>query len=56
MMSSDLFTIQAASPQKDRYAQWVKEKMGFCYSLEVFSEQEIKQLGYAIRSSFSFIV
>jgi hypothetical protein len=49
--SRAFFTIQATSPQIDRYAQWIKEKAGLRYYMEVFSEREIKQLGYAIGSS-----
>ena len=56
MMRSDVFTIQATPPQQDRYAQWIKEKKGLRYHMEVFSEQEIKQLGYAVDSSFSFVI
>ena len=41
MASNTFFTTQAASPQKDHYAQWTKEKL---YYMEVFSEREIKQL------------
>ena len=40
------FTIQATSPQPERYVSWVKEKEGDCYYMEVFSEKEILQLGY----------
>ena len=48
----DLLTIQATFPQTGRYAQWVKEKGGLRYYMDVFSEREIKQLRHAIGSSF----
>ena len=54
MARNDFFTIQATSPQDDRYTQWTKEKHGYRYYMEVFSEREIKQLRYAVGTSFSF--
>jgi hypothetical protein len=48
ILSNDFFAIQAASPHTERYAKWIKEKGGLRYYMEVFSEQEIKELGYAV--------
>jgi len=45
-LSINFFTIQAASPEPDRYVSWIKEVEGLTYYMEVFSEQEIKQLKY----------
>ena len=56
MSSKRFLTIQATSPQQDRYAQWIKEKAGLRYYVEVFSEREIKQLGYAVCRSLSFVI
>ena len=54
--SVEFFTIQATSPQPDRYVSWIKEKEGDLYYMEAFSEQEILQLGYDGRASFSFVI
>lgn len=55
IVSRNFFTIQTTSPQQDRYTQWIKEKKGLCYYMEVFSEPEIKQLGH-VGSSFSYVI
>ena len=56
MLRNKLITIQATSPKEDHYAQWVKEKMGLRYYMDVFSEREITQLRYSIGSSFLFVI
>ena len=56
MLGNKLITIQATPPKIDHYAQWVKEKMGLRYYMDVFSEREITQLRYSIGSSFLFVI
>jgi hypothetical protein len=56
MSGPRFFTIQTTSPKEDRYEQWVKQKGGLRYYVDVFSEREIKQLGCAVGSPLSFVI
>ena len=39
MLRNKFITIQATFPEEDHYAQWIKEKLGLCYYMDVFSER-----------------
>ena len=43
-VNSDIRTIQATSPRRDRWHEWSKQARARCYTMDFWSEQEVVEL------------